>query len=109
MDTNLKCNVIDNMSVNYDDTDECLTVEIILEESKNIIISCVYRAPDSNIDVFNEILDKIFTNHNNNKVQFACGDFNIDLLNPHNKTNITNFTDTMYSNSLFPIITTTTY
>ncbi len=32
------------------------------------------------------------------------GDFNIDLLNPNRNKRITDFTDTLYSKGLFPVI-----
>ncbi len=38
-------------------------------------------------------------------MQIICGDFNIDLLNPNGHQKTTEFIQTMYSNSLFPVIT----
>ncbi len=42
---------------------------------------------------------------NENKVQIICGDFNIDLLNPNGNKRIIDFTDTLYSKGIFPVIT----
>ena len=60
--------------------------------------------PGSCIDTFNEELACMFGNLLNNKVQIVCGDMNIDLLNPHGKIKRTDFMNSMYSNSLFPVI-----
>ena len=31
---------------------ECVTFEILMEKNKNIVVSCLYRTPGSNIDSF---------------------------------------------------------
>lgn len=62
---------------------ECLTIEIDVEKSKNIIISCVYRTPGTCLDIFKDKLAGMFDKLNDKKVQIVCGDFNIDLLNPN--------------------------
>lgn len=41
----------------------------------------------------------------NQKLLFICGEFNIDLLNPTKLKAIDDFTDMMYSLSLYPTIT----
>ena len=105
VDSNLKCKLIESKTVNIADIIQCITVELVLENSKNIVISNVYRKPNSSLELFNSTIDNIFSNLENNKVHIACGDFNLNLLNPHNETHITDFIDSMYSYSLFPIIT----
>lgn len=70
-----------------------------MAKSKNVIISCIYR-----VQQFKGWMECMFTKKSN-KTIFICGDFNIDLLNP-NKHKITDeFINTMYSMSLFLIIT----
>ncbi len=76
----------------------------LLRKKKNIVVTCLYRTPGSNIDIFNQNLDYLFDSLNN-KVHFVCGDLNIDLLNPQGNTKTTDFINTMYSNSLFQVIT----
>lgn len=64
-----------------------VTIEICMEKNKNIIVSCVYRSPGSNIDTFKEWMEETFTK-TSQKVMFICGDFNIDLLNPNNHNSL---------------------
>ena len=73
-------------------------------QRKNLIISCLYRAPGSNIEVFKDWMEDIFSNKGN-KTIFICGDFNIDLLNPNKHKMTEEFINTMYSMSYYPIIT----
>ena len=51
-----------------------------LKKYKNIIVSCVYRTPGSDVDLFCESLEQIFTDVVPRKSMFICGDFNIDLI-----------------------------
>ena len=104
VDSSLKCNLMPSMSTTVDGIMECLTVEIIVPDSKNIIITCIYRTPGSCIDTFNLKIDSMFTNINN-KIHILTGDLNIDLLNPHGKAKIHDFINGMYSKGQFPIIT----
>ncbi|XP_042079132.1 uncharacterized protein LOC121814946 [Haplochromis burtoni] len=97
-------NVVTTMSMAIDGILECLTIEIMNEKKRNVIISCIYRTPSSSIDTFNEWIEKTFASVNQ-KLLFICGDFNIDLLNPTRLKAIDDFTDTMYSLSLYPTIT----
>ncbi|KAL7382736.1 hypothetical protein ABVT39_027076 [Epinephelus coioides] len=96
---------IKDMSEAISNVMECITVEIETEKSKNILISCVYRAPGSCVEVFKEKLLSIYEKVNKNKLFFACGDFNIDLLNPQENSNTKEFINSMYSMSLYPLIT----
>ena len=45
VDTALRCRIVKNMSDTIYNFIEYLTIEIIVEKSKNIMISCVYRTP----------------------------------------------------------------
>lgn len=105
IDQRYQCKIVNKMYFVLDTIMECITVQIEMEKSKNILISCIYRKPGSNIDMFNGKITEIFSNNNNKKMVFICGDFNIDLLNPqeHNKT--TEFINLMYSIGLYPSIT----
>ena len=44
---NLNYKVIESMTTVIDNLLECITIEICKEKNKNVIISCVYRAPGS--------------------------------------------------------------
>lgn len=52
--------MIENMTMVVDDILECLTIEIVRTKKKNIIVSCIYRTPGSNIDVFNNWMEEHF-------------------------------------------------
>lgn len=51
--------------------------------------------PGSCLDTFNGKLDSMFGSINNNKVHIFCGDFSIDLQNPHGNNKTPNFIDTV--------------
>ena len=52
------------MSQVVDNIMECIMVEIEIEKSKNILISCVYRTPGSCIDTFRNKLSGMYENIN---------------------------------------------
>lgn len=92
------------MSTVVDNLLECITLEICNEKNKNIVISCIYRATGTNIDLFRKWMEGMYS-QKSNKTVYIRGDFNIDLLNPHKLKTIDDFINTMYSLSLFPKIT----
>lgn len=47
----LKYKVVEGMTAAVDDLLECITIEICMEKSKNIV-SCIYRTPGSNIKIY---------------------------------------------------------
>lgn len=71
---------------------------------KNVIISCLNRAPGSSIEEFKDWLGEMFSK-NNPKVVLICGDLNIDLLNPNKHKLTDGFINTIYSMGLYPKIT----
>lgn len=83
---------------------ECITIEIIMEKQKNIIVSCICRAPSSNIDTFRETVENLFAK-SEQKVLFFCGEFDINLLNQSKHSATDEFTTAMYSMGLYPMIT----
>lgn len=99
----LKCKVIGNMTTVVDNLMECVTIEIEVEKSKNILISCIYRTPGSCIDQFNRKISELYEKHND-KVILVCGDFNIDLLKCNDHTKTTEFINVMFSLSFYPLI-----
>lgn len=105
IDKKYKCKIVSYMSFAMANIMECVTVEIERENERNIRISCIYRKPGSCIDIFREKIEELYSRHNNKKILFVCGDFNIDLLNPQQHNSTTEFINSMYSNSLYPTIT----
>lgn len=104
VDKSINVKIIENMTNVVDNLFECITIEISNEKKKNIIASCIYRAPGTDIDTFKDWMEKMYSKITN-KTVFVCGDFNIDILNPHNNKSTDEFVNTMYSMSLFPKIT----
>ncbi|XP_060771169.1 uncharacterized protein LOC132882014 [Neoarius graeffei] len=84
--------VIDNLL-------ECLTIEINIEKTRNVLISYIYRALETSIEAFKDWVEKTVT-VDNKKVSFICGDTNIDVLNPNKHSMTEKFINTMYSMSL---------
>lgn len=75
----LRCKFIGNMTTVTDNLMKCVTAEITVERSKNILISFDYRTPGSCTEQFKKKITQLYEKHN--KVIWICGDFNIDLLN----------------------------
>ena len=104
VNSSLKCKTIENKCICVDGNFECITVELSVNGSKNIILACVYRKPGGNINEFSDKLEEMFSNLKN-KVLYICGDFNIDLLKEQNHSQTKYFIDTMFSMGLYPLIT----
>lgn len=92
------------MTVTINDMLECLSIEIVSEKKKNVIVSCLYRSPGSCVEAFTNWMEKTFSVISNKKI-FICGDFNIDLMNPNNHKTTDYYISRMYSMSLYPAIT----
>ena len=73
----------------------------------NVIVECIYRHPDNNIDDFNTnyrrlLLQKLTKEWSKNI--FLLGDFNIDLLKFNSCISICNFLDELSSSYFIPQI-----
>ncbi len=83
---------------------ECLFIEIEMT-GRNLIIGCLYRAPNANITTFtddiSDIMHKLSTL---NKHVYLLGDYNLDLLKYNKHQPTSDFIDTMFSFSLIPLI-----
>ena len=104
VDSNLNYTMVESMTTVIDNLVECLTIEICMEMSRNVLISCIYRAPDTNMEAFKDWIEGMYT-LSNQKVLFICGDTNIDLLKANQHRMTEEFINTMYSMSLHPNIT----
>ena len=106
INSDLKCRRIEQMTTVMDDLMECITVEIEMEKIRNIVVTCVYRTPGSNVERFKESMEEIMNGLNESKTYIICGDFNIDLLNASIHKTTSDFLDSFYSTGLYPLITT---
>ena len=91
-------------SMVVDDVFECTTIEIQVSGCRNIIASCIYRSPGSDVTVFSEHVEHLFLDLSLHKSMFLCGDFNIDILTHNSNRGIKYFLDTMYEIGLYPLI-----
>ena len=93
------------MSLAIQDMVECVTVEIILQNRKNILVTCLYRVPDSQkIHEFKDWMVKMF-NDNFRKDVIICGDFNVNLLVAKKHIPTTELINELFSMNLYPLIT----
>ena len=80
---------------------ETLFVELTFN-NKLYMIGVVYRVPNTNVNIFNDTMNRIIEPLKNNYEIILVGDFNICLMKDNNHTN--NFRNSMISNNLFPTI-----
>ncbi|XP_066921410.1 uncharacterized protein [Clytia hemisphaerica] len=85
---------------------ESIIHEVILDNHPSIIVACIYKHPNMDIDEFNilysNLLDKI---NSDNKQAILMGDFNIDLLKADLKPSHKDFLETNLSRFFTPQIT----
>ena len=79
---------------------ECITLELLFENDKSVIISCVYRAPGTDLDVFTDYIEELLKSLKNKSI-CLCGDINTDLLK-YDKHHVTKeFMDLLFSYCLY--------
>ena len=88
---------IDTFSIAIDDLLEIITIELILPNSKNKIISCVYRTPGSDVDKFTSKIEEFLQQIKLSKHYYLCGDFNIDILKMENNKSTKLYMEMLYS------------
>ena len=106
--TNYQFDKVANMSFAINDVMEVVTVELSINHKKNIIVSCVYRTPCSNVGDFNDYISELLDKVKCGKSHIFCGDFNINMLNYNTHKGTKTFVDIMFNNGLFPLINLTT-
>ena len=71
----------------------------------DIIVGCVYRKPNTDIKMFNILIDRLLTKiTTEKKTSFIAGDFNINILKSDVHADTGNFVDCLFSNLFFPTI-----
>ena len=92
------------MSVSCD-VIESLCIEISNEKSKNIILNLTYRPPNGDVTEFEKHLNKILSTNDilKNEIKMA-GDFNMNLLDFEQNTNMQNFLNLMFGLSVIPVM-----
>ena len=88
---------------------ECIFIELSKSETgliKDTVIGMIYRPPNQDIYKFNESLAEILQIlKQENKLIYLMGDFNINLLDLERHLPSSEYLDSLYSYSLFPLIT----
>ena len=97
-------NYLPNNSKCIDNCAEIVAVEVTLASGKKVLVSCVHRAPNTNVDILSDFIIAILRN-NRNKTIYLRGDVNSDLLQSDKNNYISNFIDHLYSMGLHPPIT----
>ena len=82
---------------------ESIFVNIKLQSTRNVKIGCIYRAPNTDMELFNDEMLATLEFFKNNNV-YLCGDFNVDLLKYNEHQNSRNFINTMFSYGYYPMI-----
>lgn len=101
VDSLLKCELVEKMSIAIEGIFECVAVEIDMGKNRNVIAGCIYRAQGSKIDVFQDKFEQLLDTQNNHKTFLISGDFNIDFLNQSKCKFTSDFLEALYTRSLF--------
>ena len=84
---------------------ETIWVEIKNKKSQNVLCCCAYRRPNTEVEKFNDYIDKVMQKiSKENKLIFCMGDFNVNLLNYNLHSHTNDFINTMISHYLLPHI-----
>ncbi|XP_065658943.1 uncharacterized protein LOC136083470 [Hydra vulgaris] len=102
---NLRYFVRHDMSIS-DVNIEVLTIEILSNKTKNIVISCCYRPPTGEINTFSSFLHDDIVNKINHekKLLYILGDLNLNWFEYHVKKNINGFYNGLFENGAVPLI-----
>ena len=102
---NLNYKIRSDLNTNKDGIIETLFTEINSTSSKNIILGSIYRPPNGDFEMFENILNTILTKvDKTKKVTYLTGDFNIDLLKSDHSEHSNRFYEQLFTSSFFPLI-----
>jgi hypothetical protein len=91
------------------DSIECVHIEIdkkCFATEKPILVCTIYRPPNTDVALFNDMLSKHIRSLNPNKyILYLMGDYNINLLNIESHALTLDFLNMMYSFDIYPLIT----
>ena len=97
-------NSINRVDLNHQCYDfETIWIETEALNEKNLLFCCVYRHPNSAINLFTDHFIATLTKLNNKRV-FVMGDFNVDLLNYDTHSPTKDFVNSFLSNQFLPCI-----
>ena len=92
----------------FDDCIECVSIEIdrlVLSTNRSVVVSVIYRPPDTDTRHFNENLCALLECINSEKkLCYLIGDYNVRILNCDNHSATDEFVDMLYSHAFWPLI-----
>ena len=91
---------LDNLTTTIENCMESTSVEISSKCKGKIVVSSIYRSPNTNVTLFNEKIEYML-NQIGSKRSIICGDFNIDLLKNDSHTDTSTFSELLYSHGMF--------
>lgn len=92
----------EDLILDLPDIFESIFIELV---SLNVIVGCVYRAPNSDLALFNARFDTLLSKINCSKqLCYIAGDFNINLLKYEQHEGTANYVNCIFSHSFFPCI-----
>ena len=96
--------ILPNLAKNTENL-EFFTIEIEIKNSKNILISAVYRPPRGNQSKFLEKIEQVVHNSKHSaKSFFLVGCLNLNFLDYASTTPVKNVFDLAFVNGIFPVI-----
>ena len=89
----------------FDSDIETLSIELENRNSKNVVLSGIYRPPRGNINSLKDHLKTIMSKNSlTNKHVFIAGDFNINSLDYSSNEHAKDFFDASFQNYFVPLI-----
>ena len=89
----------------FDGVKTCL-LEIPRIKQKNIIIGCIYRHPESNLETFHQLLSQKRDLINRSGLEtYLTGDYNINFLHYSSSNQVSDYLDMLFSLGYMPLIT----
>ena len=86
-------------------TIECLCIEILNKQSKNVILNLSYRPPQGDTKLFWKHLQDLLLRHDICKKEvFIKGDFNINFLDFENSKEVQSFVNLMFRCGMVPAV-----
>ena len=97
-------NALEKLSNNNEHI-ESFSVEIIRKNQKNIILSCIYRPPKGDPNIFTgKIKELAERNKQKQKPLILIGDLNLNSLDYATNNHVQNFFNLAFENGIFPVI-----
>jgi len=83
---------------------ESVFIEFMQSKVPNVLLHCVYKPPNTDLQIFNKLFSDILViiSGNKSKISFIAGDYNLDLLKSDSHTHTNMFLNNLLSHSFIP-------